>query len=57
VRAGPERTPKRGSYAAEAIRLRRWDDIGKIAGLNTPPLDHFRSSLVAGMRRATPEPR
>jgi predicted HD phosphohydrolase len=57
VRAGPERTAKRGSYAAEAIRLRRWDDIGKIAGLNTPPLDHFRSSLVAGMRRATPEPR
>jgi phosphonate degradation associated HDIG domain protein len=48
---------ERGSYAAEAIRLRRWDDIGKIAGLNTPPLDHFRSSLVAGMRRATPEPR
>ncbi|HEY3614414.1 MAG TPA: hypothetical protein VGK92_11940 [Gaiellales bacterium] len=39
-----------GPYADEAIRLRRWDDIAKIAGLATPPLEHYRPALVAGLR-------
>ena len=27
--------------AAEAVRLRIWDDLAKTAGLETPPLSHF----------------
>lgn len=27
--------------APDAIRLRRWDDMAKVPGLATPPLDHF----------------
>lgn len=29
------------TYWREAVRLRRWDDIAKIADLETPPLEHF----------------
>jgi [1-hydroxy-2-(trimethylamino)ethyl]phosphonate dioxygenase len=32
-------------YAEEAIRLRRWDDLAKVPGLATPPLEHFRPYL------------
>ena len=39
-----------GPFADEAVRLRRWDDIGKIAGLATPPLEHYRPALEAGLR-------
>jgi [1-hydroxy-2-(trimethylamino)ethyl]phosphonate dioxygenase len=46
---------ERGPFAEEAIRLRRWDDVGKIAGLTTPPLEHYRPALAAGMRSATRE--
>jgi phosphonate degradation associated HDIG domain protein len=28
-------------FAADAIRVRRWDDAGKVAGLKTPDLDHY----------------
>jgi phosphonate degradation associated HDIG domain protein len=28
-------------YAAEALRVRRWDDGAKVAGAATPPLAHF----------------
>jgi [1-hydroxy-2-(trimethylamino)ethyl]phosphonate dioxygenase len=28
-------------YFAEGIRLRRWDDLAKVPGLETPNLDHF----------------
>jgi [1-hydroxy-2-(trimethylamino)ethyl]phosphonate dioxygenase len=28
-------------FAQEAVRLRRWDDAAKIAGLPTPSLEHF----------------
>ena len=34
-------------FAAEAVRLRRWDEAGKIYGLRTPPLDHFRRYVEA----------
>jgi len=27
--------------AADAVRLRRWDDMAKVAGLSTPSLEHF----------------
>jgi phosphonate degradation associated HDIG domain protein len=33
-------------FAADAVRLRRWDDDAKIAGLETPPLAHFRRYLA-----------
>ena len=34
--------------AADAVRLRRWDDMAKVAGLATPSLEHFlmRASRV-----------
>lgn len=33
-------------YAADAIRLRRWDDAAKRARLRTPGLDHFTTILL-----------
>jgi phosphonate degradation associated HDIG domain protein len=42
----------RGPFAAEALRLRRWDDIAKLDGLSTPPLEHYRPALEAGLRSA-----
>jgi [1-hydroxy-2-(trimethylamino)ethyl]phosphonate dioxygenase len=38
-------------YAEDAVRLRRWDDIGKIAGLETPGLEHYRDVLRQSLRR------
>jgi len=32
-------------FAADAIRLRRWDDAGKIAGFKTPSLGHYWTML------------
>lgn len=29
-------------FAEDAVRLRRWDDQAKVAGLQTPSLEHFR---------------
>lgn len=37
-------------YARDAVRLRRYDDIGKVEGLETPGLEHFRPVLEAAMR-------
>ena len=28
-------------HAADAVRLRRWDDLGKVPNKPTPSLDHF----------------
>jgi [1-hydroxy-2-(trimethylamino)ethyl]phosphonate dioxygenase len=36
--------------AAEAVRLRRWDEQAKIAGLPTPDLEHYRPFLEASLR-------
>ena len=38
-------------FAQDAVRLRRWDDIGKIAGLPTPDLEHYRPALEQSLRR------
>jgi gamma-butyrobetaine dioxygenase len=38
-------------YAQDAVRLRRWDDVGKIAGLPTPDLEHYRPALEQSLRR------
>ena len=34
-------------YAADAVRLRRWDDLAKCAGLATPDYAHFSRYLFA----------
>ncbi len=34
-------------HAADAVRVRRWDDIGKVAGEVTHPFDHYRPLLEA----------
>jgi phosphonate degradation associated HDIG domain protein len=41
---------RRGPHAAAAVRLRRYDDLAKVAGLQTPPLEHFRPVLEAALR-------
>jgi phosphonate degradation associated HDIG domain protein len=41
---------ERSPYAQDAVRLRRWDDVGKIAGLETPDLEHYRPVLEAALR-------
>lgn len=35
----------RSRFAADAIRLRRWDDRGKVAGRLVPGLEHYRPVL------------
>jgi [1-hydroxy-2-(trimethylamino)ethyl]phosphonate dioxygenase len=37
-------------YFREAVRVRRWDDQGKVAGLETPPLEAYRVMLNAAAR-------
>lgn len=34
-------------HAGDAVRVRRWDDIGKVAGDATPSLEHYRPLLEA----------
>ena len=34
-------------FALDAVRVRRWDDAAKCAGLATPSLDHFLSVIEA----------
>jgi phosphonate degradation associated HDIG domain protein len=36
-------------YANAAVRLRRYDDLGKEPGLETPPLEHYRPALEAAL--------
>jgi predicted HD phosphohydrolase len=37
-------------YAQDAVRLRRYDDAAKVAGLETPQLEHYRPVLEAALR-------
>jgi phosphonate degradation associated HDIG domain protein len=39
-------------FAEDAVKLRRWDDEGKIVGVRTPGLDHFERYVDASLRRA-----
>ena len=41
-------------HAADAIKLRRWDDEGKIVGAETPDLTHFERYLDASLRPLAP---
>jgi OPA family glycerol-3-phosphate transporter-like MFS transporter len=42
---------RRGPYFEAALALRRWDEEAKVAGLATPPLEHFRPHLEAALVR------
>jgi gamma-butyrobetaine dioxygenase len=37
----------------DAVRVRRWDDVAKTRGLETPAVEHYRRFLVAALRRDT----
>jgi predicted HD phosphohydrolase len=39
-------------YAADAVNVRLWDDLAKVAGAPTPPLAHFITLLEAAQRAA-----
>jgi gamma-butyrobetaine dioxygenase len=36
----------RQPFIDRAVRLRRWDDHGKIAGIEVPPLDSYRRAIA-----------
>jgi phosphonate degradation associated HDIG domain protein len=38
-------------YADDAVRLRRWDDLAKVAGKPTPDLDHYLQIVERVMAR------
>ncbi len=40
------------TYARDAVRLRRWDDLAKIEGAHVPPLRHYREILESVLRPA-----
>jgi predicted HD phosphohydrolase len=42
-------------YFREAVMLRRWDDQGKVAGLDTPALESYRS-VVEGLQVSRSSP-
>lgn len=37
-------------FAMEAVRLRQWDEQGKIVGLQTPDLEHYRPMVEAALK-------
>lgn len=39
-------------FFTDAIKLRRYDEMGKEIGMETPPLEHFRPYVQAGLRTA-----
>ena len=39
-------------HAEAAVRLRRYDDLGKVPGLPTPELEHYRPTLAAALASA-----
>jgi len=41
---------EREPHYREAVRVRRWDDQGKVAGLETPPLEAYLHRLNAAAR-------
>jgi phosphonate degradation associated HDIG domain protein len=36
----------RRSFAANAVRLRRWDDRGKVTGIGVPPLESYQRAIA-----------
>lgn len=42
-------------HAQEAVNIRRWDDMAKVASASTPPLEHFLSKINALVSNAQAE--
>jgi gamma-butyrobetaine dioxygenase len=38
------------AFAAEAVRLRRWDDGGKVAGIEVPTLESYKAEIARSAR-------
>ena len=38
------------AFMGAALRLRRWDDLAKMAGLKTPDFEHYRPAIEAALR-------
>jgi phosphonate degradation associated HDIG domain protein len=55
LQGGPYSPPEIAAFEAsphaeDAVRLRRYDDVGKVPGLETPDLEHYRPVLQAAIR-------
>jgi predicted HD phosphohydrolase len=37
-------------YAADAVRIRRWDEAAKVPGRAIPTLEQYRATLLAVLR-------
>ncbi len=64
VQGGPMTADEAAAFivrlgAADAVRLRRWDDAGKVFGLDRPPIDTYRPLLesLAALRFGVMEDR
>jgi predicted HD phosphohydrolase len=40
------------AFFADAVRLRRWDEEGKIVGYQGPPASHFDAAVRASLKAA-----
>lgn len=49
--AGQAREFAERPFAEDAVRLRRWDDLAKVAGKPTPDLDHYLRIVERVMQR------
>ena len=38
-------------FMGPALRLRRWDDLAKVAGLKTPDFAHYKPAIAAAFKR------
>ena len=41
------------AFHRDAVRLRHWDDQGKVAGLETPGIDDYRTLIEAWLLPVT----
>lgn len=58
LQGGPMSEPEARAFEHEphhelAVRVRRYDDLGKVPGMSTPDLEAFRSLLASFLRRGT----
>jgi predicted HD phosphohydrolase len=44
----------RHPFSGSAVRLRRWDDCGKIAGMVVPPLESYRQTIAMALEETSP---
>jgi phosphonate degradation associated HDIG domain protein len=56
LQGGPMSTEEQAKFSSErffkeAVLLRRWDDEGKVVGMETPDLSHFEPMIQRSLRR------